>query len=136
MFERADTAVAVINDMVPGTYTFTVTVTDNAGQVASDQITVTVVEEEPLVKPHNLFSPDNQFDGTNVWVIEHADLLDGCDIVVYNRNGQKVYESKGYPVQWDGTYNNRPVPDGAYFYIITCDGQQTQTGSVTIARLK
>ena len=69
-------------------------------------------------------------------MIKNANLLDDCDIVVYNRQGQKVYASHGYPIPWDGTSNGGAVPDGAYFYVITCAGKTTQTGSVTIARLK
>jgi gliding motility-associated-like protein len=139
IIDRVDSVAAVIDNMMPGTYTFSVTVSDFGGRTASDQITVTVIEETPTVKPGSLFSPDNQGtgDGANeTWVIENADLLSECEITVYNRQGQKVFGSRGYPVQWDGTFNNNPVPDGAYFYIITCDGKKTQSGSVTIARLK
>jgi gliding motility-associated-like protein len=137
IFERADSVVAVINNMIPGTYSFSVTVTDFGGRTATDQINVTVLEETPVVRPRSLFSPDNKGDAaTESWVIENAELLSECELTVYNRQGQKVFGSKGYPIPWDGTFNNSPVPDGAYFYIITCDGKKTQSGSVTIARLK
>jgi gliding motility-associated-like protein/uncharacterized repeat protein (TIGR02543 family) len=90
-----------------------------------------------IVTPQKLFSPDNRGDATTeTWLIENAYLLDGCEIIVYNRQGQKVYSSVGYPSPWNGTLDGRPLPDGAYFYIIRYPNQKKQTGSVTIARLK
>jgi xyloglucan-specific exo-beta-1,4-glucanase len=84
-----------------------------------------------------LFSPDNRGDmSTEAWNIENAYLLDGCEIVIYNRQGQKVYSSTGYSTPWDGTSNGKPLPDGAYYYIIRHRDNSKQTGSVTIARLK
>ena len=84
-----------------------------------------------------MFSPDMKGDmSTETWVIENAFLLDGCEIVVYNREGQQVYSSIGYPVPWDGLSKGAPVPDGAYYYIIRRDGRVIKKGSVTIARLK
>ncbi|HYF66814.1 MAG TPA: PKD domain-containing protein [Ohtaekwangia sp.] len=137
IFNRTDTAVAVISNPLPGTYSFVITVTDAGGRTASDEVNIIVLEEIQRVTAHNLFSPDNKGDvATETWIIENSDMLDGCEITVYNRQGQKVYQSIGYPIPWDGTFGNKPVPDGAYFYIITCNGQKTQSGSVTIARLK
>jgi gliding motility-associated-like protein len=135
LFERADSVVAVIKNLTPGEYSFTVMVTDASGKTATDEVTLTVFEETVLVKPSELFSPDNN-DINQAWMITNANLLDDCDIIVYNRQGQKVYASHGYPIPWDGTSNGSAVPDGAYFYVITCAGKTTQTGSVTIARLK
>jgi gliding motility-associated-like protein len=133
-----DTATTLnISDLDAGAYGFRVTVTDGAGLTASDDLNVTVLEGEPFAKPQNLFSPDSKGDlNTETWTIENPSLLDGCEIVVFNRQGQKVYSSIGYPVPWDGTFNGKPLPDGAYFYVIRCDGQKSKTGSVTIARLK
>jgi len=90
-----------------------------------------------IVRPEKLFSPDNGGNvGAEKWVIENAHLLDGCEIGIYNRQGQKVYSSIGYPTPWDGTVDGKQLPDGAYFYIIRYTDNQKQTGSVTIARLK
>lgn len=131
------TAMLTLTNLLPGTYHFNITIVDSENKTASDAVTLTVLEEEPVARPQNLFSPDNKGDlSTETWNIENASLLNGCDIVVYNRQGQQVYASVGYPVPWDGTFNGKPLPDGAYFYIISCAGQKKQTGSVTIARLK
>jgi gliding motility-associated-like protein/uncharacterized repeat protein (TIGR02543 family) len=89
------------------------------------------------IKPAKLFSPDNKGDiSTETWHIENAYLLDGCEIVVYNRQGQKVYSSIGYTIPWDGTSNGKPLPNGAYFYIIHYADNTKKTGSITITRLK
>jgi gliding motility-associated-like protein/uncharacterized repeat protein (TIGR02543 family) len=89
------------------------------------------------VKPAKLFSPDNKGDiSTETWTIENAYLLNGCEIAIYNRQGQKVYTSVGYTTPWNGTSNGKPLPDGAYFYIIHFPDNSQKTGSVTIARLK
>jgi gliding motility-associated-like protein/uncharacterized repeat protein (TIGR02543 family) len=89
------------------------------------------------VKPAKLFSPDNKGDiSTETWQIENAYLLNGCEIVIYNRQGQKVYSSIGYSTPWDGTSSGKPLTDGAYFYIIHYPDNTKKTGSVTIARLK
>ena len=94
-------------------------------------------KESVTVKPRKLFSPDNRGDAsTETWEIENAYLLDGAEIVIYNRQGQKVYASIGYNTPWDGTSGGRPLPDGAYFYTIVYPDHRKQTGSVTIARLK
>lgn len=130
---------------VPG-YTFVGWNGDIAGIATSQTITMTsnvAVQanfqsvEDVVLKIPKLFSPDNRGDvSTEAWNIENAHLLDGCEIVIYNRAGQKVYSSTGYPYPWDGTSNGRPLPDGAYFYLIRYPDNTKQTGSVTIARLK
>lgn len=126
------TAAVTIENLTPGTYVFKVTVTDEADQQASDEVTVEV--SEPIVKPFNTFSPDKLGPvETETWYIANSDLLDQCQIAVYSRQGVKVYESTGYPLQWDGTYNGKLLPEGVYFYTIKCT-DQTQTGSVTIIR--
>jgi gliding motility-associated-like protein len=132
-----DSSTLVLTDLGPGVYGLVVTVTDSEGRVASDEITITVLDENQDVRPRNLFSPDQKGDiSTETWLIENADMVSGCEITVYDRQGQKVFSSIGYPVPWDGTYNGKPVPDGAYFYVIRCGGKNSKTGSVTIARLK
>lgn len=132
-----DSSTLVLDNLVAGSYAFTVTVTDNFGLTATDEVSLTVLEAEPFAKPHNVFTPDNRGDiTTETWTIDNADLLNGCEVVVYNRQGQRVYTSQGYPTPWDGTLNGKPVPDGAYFYVIKCSSQQSQTGSVTIVRAK
>ena len=129
--------ILVLGNLTPGVYVFVVTVTDIDGQSSSDEIKITVLDENPDIRPRKLFSPDTKGDmSTETWIIENAHLLDGCEIVVYNREGQQVYSSIGYPVPWDGLSKGVPVPDGAYYYIIRRDGRVIKKGSVTIARLK
>jgi xyloglucan-specific exo-beta-1,4-glucanase len=129
--------ILVVENLTPGVYVFVVTVTDIDGQSTSEEIKITVLDENPEIRPRKLFSPDAKGDLTSeTWTIENAHLLDGCEIVVYNREGQQVYSSIGYPVPWDGLSRGVPVPDGAYYYVIRRDGRVIKKGSVTIARLK
>jgi gliding motility-associated-like protein len=134
---RADTATVDLINLVPGAYGLIVTVMDSEGREASDEVNITVLEENQSVRPRNMFSPDQKGDpSTETWAIENVDMISDCEILVYDRQGQKVFSSIGYPVPWDGTFNGKPVPDGAYFYVIRCGGEISKTGSVTIARLK
>lgn len=134
---RADTATLVLENLLPGMYTLRVTVMDSEDREASDEVKVIVYDENPEVKPGKLFSPDQKGEvSTETWHIENAEMLGDCEINVFDRQGQQVFRSIGYPVPWDGTYNGKPVPDGAYFYVIRCEGKISKSGSVTIARLK
>jgi gliding motility-associated-like protein/uncharacterized repeat protein (TIGR02543 family) len=111
-----------------------VTMNSNKSVTANFQAQIVTTTE---AKPAKLFSPDNRGDmSTETWKIENAYLLNGCEIVIYNRQGQKVYTSIGYTTPWDGTSNGKPLPDGAYFYVIHFPDNTKKTGSVTIARLK
>ncbi|HNU40958.1 MAG TPA: gliding motility-associated C-terminal domain-containing protein, partial [Cyclobacteriaceae bacterium] len=113
----------VLTDLAAGTYSFVVTVTDNEGLTASSEVTLVVREEDPVAKPLNTFSPNGKGDpATETWHIANADLLADCDIVVYNRQGVKVFESRGYDTEWNGYYNGKLLPAGVYFYVISCAG--------------
>jgi gliding motility-associated-like protein len=129
--EPDTTSALTVVGLQPGIYTFRVTVIDGVGQEASDDVEVTVMG--PEAQPSNMFSPNG--DTTDpTWRIQSPLLLEGCDIIVYNRQGQKVYESIGYATEWDGVFNGKPLPEGVYFYVIRCDGAKAQTGSVTLIR--
>lgn len=129
-----DTNELALTNLQPGSYSFVITVADGDGLTASDEVQVNVREQDPVAKPFNTFSPDGKGDlKTETWHIENADLITDCDIVVYNRQGIKVFESRGYATEWNGTYNGKILPSAVYFYVISCSGQK-MNGSVTLIR--
>jgi gliding motility-associated-like protein len=125
-----DSSVLILNGLLPGDYTFNVTVKDQSNQIASDEVKIHI--NDAPYRPFNVFSPNNDNPENDVWIIENAGLLDQCQITVFNRAGQKVYESVGYPTPWDGTFNGQVLPDGVYFYVIRCTGEVSMNGTVTI----
>ena len=75
-------------------------------------------------------------DGLNdTWVIKLIEEFPGATVYIYNRWGQKVFESAGYLSEWDGTSNNRKLPIGTYYYLIDLGpNQKKHTGPITIMR--
>jgi gliding motility-associated-like protein len=102
------------------TTTYRLTVVDLSGACLPvfDDVKVTVVQS--CIKVRNAFSPNG--DGINdTWLVYDQNFClgaNGATVKVFNRYGSKVYESKGYTNNWNGTYNNKALPDGTYFAII------------------
>jgi gliding motility-associated-like protein len=117
------------------TVTYTLSVQDPLGCIATDDVTVTVLPF--CVLPMGAFSPNG--DGMNdVWRITNGSCLEKAEVSVYNRYGSLVYENKNYKNTWDGTYDGKPVPDGTYYYVINyklVNGKLAfRKGNVTILR--
>jgi gliding motility-associated-like protein len=96
----------------PGTYW--VTVTDNNGCMATD--TVTVIQKECLVGLFvpNAFTPDG---GSNArfrpLIYGQIELL---EFAVFDRFGQRVFQTKQTLQGWDGNLSGSPAPAGTYVW--------------------
>jgi gliding motility-associated-like protein len=87
------------------------------GCTLSDQMTVHVYQKNLV--PTNCFSPNG--DNINdTWEIPFLDDFPSCDIKIFTRWGQTVYETTGYNYKkaWDGTHNGSVVDEGVYFFVI------------------
>lgn len=97
------------------TTTYTLRVTTSLGCIATDDMTITVVPY--CVKPMEAFTPNG--DGINdLWLITNGNCLTNARAQVFNRYGNKIFESNDYKNTWDGTYKGKPVADGTYYYVI------------------
>jgi gliding motility-associated-like protein len=92
---------------------YTIRVTTVNGCVAMD--TVSVVVFENLHIP-TAFSPDR--NGINDTFEIFNDKEQILDVRIFNRWGNVIFQSAGYPVPWNGSYKNETVPAGVYPYII------------------
>lgn len=121
-----------------GTTIYTVRGTDDNGCKGETTIEVSVKGDRIVNKltPAKFFSPDNGDAINNFWLIGRILDFPQCMVNIYDDKGIKVYESKPYFNDWAGTYNGKPLPDGVYFYIIRCDGEESnpKSGSITILR--
>ncbi len=86
------------------------------------------------VKKPNSFTPNG--DGTNdYWKIEGLEKFPGSLVQVFNRYGQKVFESKEYINVFTGKSNGQLLPPGVYYYIINLNTPcSLLSGSLTILR--
>lgn len=121
------------------TTTFTVTGSDGGDCEGEATIIIQVIGEAVVnkLKPGNFFSPDHQGTAeSEFWQVENILDYPQCNVAIYDDKGVKVYESKPYLNDWDGTFNGKKLPDGVYFYIIRCDGEESspRSGSITILR--
>lgn len=124
---------------VQGTYWFVAV--DNNGCTFRD--TVEVVRIAPTDGVNyipNVFTPNG--DGLNDEFKVDAPGLQQFSMQVFNRWGQKMYETSSVDRGWKGGLDNGSslAPDGTYFYIITfkdvCSNEPegTRTGHVTLLR--
>ncbi len=115
---------------------YAVTATNFCGSV-TDEVKVTLRDCHCIAFVPNAFTPNS--DGNN----DEFKVAFNCNVVyyllqVYNRWGEKVFESHNYLEGWDGTYKGKQQPAGVYVYLLTYSGDEgaaTRTynlkGSVT-----
>ena len=111
--------------------TYKLTVTAIGGCSVNDTIFIKVLKSPEVP---NAFSPNG--DGINdTWRIKYLESYPGATVEVFNRYGQKVFNSAGYDVEWDGNVNGKPLPVGTYYYIINPkNNRKIISGSVTIIK--
>lgn len=118
--------------------TYVLTVTDSNGCVVERTVVIVVLTlcEEPYVFIPTGFTPNN--DGKNDTFRVIGNNLSEAYLVVYNRWGEKIFESNDPAVGWDGTYQGKLQPPDAYgFYAeVTCLGglRFVKKGNITLIR--
>lgn len=96
------------------TTTYTVLVTDNYGCTAQDDVTIFVEQEPANIFFPNAFTPNG--DGVNDFFKGFGNNIKQYYLSVYNRWGEKVFETYNLQAGWDGTYKNEQQPVGVYVY--------------------
>lgn len=99
------------------------------------KITISVTEPPVIItKIPNVFSPNG--DGINdVWNISGLIEESSARVIVFNRLGVVVFEAKsGYHTPWDGKYQQKDLPEGVYYYLITNTEGAKFSGYVNILR--
>ncbi len=94
------------------------------------------VSKETLLDLPNAFTPGN---GSNSkFKILKRGIADLKSFSIYNRWGQKVFETANIDEGWDGSFNGKPQPFGVYVYeviAVTSSGEDfVKTGNVTLIR--
>lgn len=127
--DRADVLTPIVTPTEDINYTLVVSSAD--GCTSTAMLEVKILES---LEVSNAFSPNG--DGINdVWVIKYLDSYPNATVEVFNRNGSRVFFSKGYEKPFDGTYQNSPLPVGVYYYIINPkNGRKIVTGPLTLIR--
>ncbi len=79
------------------------------------------------------FSPNG--DGVNdYFTINGLEFFNTHHLIIYNRWGNPVYESKNYQNDWNGTWRGEGLPDGTYFYLLEVDGSKSYSGYIVLQR--
>lgn len=97
----------------------------NDSTIIDTTTTIEAICESILLMP-NVFSPNS--DGVNdVFKPIKQDCIEMILFSVYNRWGQKVFESD-YSIFWDGiTFNGKFVSEGDYFWVLSYQDSKNQT---------
>lgn len=108
---------------------------------AQDSITVSIIDEENvecsnLLLP-NAFTPNgdglnDEYGISNIFIIEELKSFQ-----IFDRWGEKVFETSDKRSKWDGTFRNKKVNPNIYLYkaSYTCRDQEfVKTGSFSILR--
>jgi gliding motility-associated-like protein len=117
------------------TITYSITIVDPNGCVASDNVTVTVDYDLVIFVP-NIFSPNG--DGNNDILYVRGVGVQSLNFVVYDRWGEKVFETKNLDNGWNGSYRGKTMNNAVFVYYLKAtfiDGTETeQKGDLTLIR--
>ena len=113
------------------------TVSDAFNCVVYDSVEVNSENQLNCLEIPTLFSPNG--DGTNdKFEISRIDLFPEAKVEIFNRWGNCIFKSNNYANSanwWDGTWNGKDMPKGAYIFILTLSSDKEPIqGIVSIVR--
>ncbi|KJS04312.1 MAG: hypothetical protein VR77_12160 [Flavobacteriales bacterium BRH_c54] len=115
--------------------TFYLMVTDANGCSSTDQVTIFMDDSFVFFVP-NIFSPNG--DNENDVFYVRGQGFKSISINIFNRWGQKVFESDDVNTGWDGTFNGQEMNTGVFVYYINLElynGDKVQKqGNITLVR--
>jgi len=121
------------------TTTYTVIVSDQNGCTAEDTVTIFVNEViciEPEIFIPSAFSPNS--DQQNDILFVRGNTIEKVYMVIYDRWGEKVFETNSTSFGWDGTYKGKLLaPDVYVYYVeITCysKAEFKKKGNISLLR--
>ena len=87
----------------------------------------------------NVITPSSNNEADRKFRLFCSEDIERAEVVVFDRMGRKMAEFDGLTGEWDGTYNGKPCPQGAYAYRVRFIGGsihnwQVKSGTVTIIR--
>jgi gliding motility-associated-like protein len=121
---------------------YEVDITNNFNCVSRDQTEV-LNDCVPRITAPNAFRPTSKVADNLAFRVFSLFITDEFQILIYNRWGELVFESKDRDFRWNGTYNNTgaALPGGTYAYIVKYvsrfrpeKGIQEQRGGVVLLR--
>jgi gliding motility-associated-like protein len=121
------------------TNTYYVRVGNNYGCSLLDSVTVQILPPlcgNPVVFVPSAFSPDN--DGYNDVLMVEGNNITEMTFAIYNRWGQKIFETNDQSRGWDGTFKGALLAPDVYGYYMQCtcdDGSEAfLKGNITLLR--
>lgn len=118
------------------TTVYTVTITDANGCLVRDSLTISVTEACGTIFVAEAFSPNG--DGHNDKLYMRANCVASADFMVFDRWGNKVWETTDISIGWDGTYKGLAMNTGTYVWsakLVNTLGQTiTKKGNVALVR--
>jgi gliding motility-associated-like protein len=104
------------------------------GRCESSRIKAQISVSLSAIDIPNAFTPNG--DGKNdYWAINGAANYPQAQIQIFTRAGQQVFQSRGYSIPFDGTYNGKKLPVAVYYYIINLGKScKLLSGNLTIIR--
>ena len=129
------------NTQAKPTKTTIYTLTANDGVCVSSDTTIVLVTENwvcdfPFVFVPNAFSPNNDTENDVLYVRGHP--ITKIEFRIFNRWGEKVFESFDVANGWDGTYKGKLLEPDVYDYylLVECSGGLTNQlqGNITLLR--
>jgi len=123
---------------VDTTTTFRVVVTDENGCTNEALLTLTLLSEcvPPYIFVPNAFTPNG--DNLNDELEVKGNTIDELYFAIYDRWGEKVFETTDQTVGWDGSFRGRALSPDVYGYYLEArcfNGEfYTQKGNITLIR--
>lgn len=115
--------------------TYRLTYTNRYGCSDTDEITIYVLQQGNVYFP-NTFTPNG--DGINDTYKPYGHNIKNVSFKIFNRWGEKVFESSTENIGWDGTFKGEPLSPGIYTYSSTVtfldETQKEFKGGVTLLK--
>lgn len=120
-----------------GTFSVKLTAFKNdACSIATVKSDLVEIASDNYIFIPNTFTPNG--DGINDEFIVNITNITSYHIQIFNRYGQVLYESANILNNWNGNYNNKPVPAGVYYYLVkakSIDGSEIlRSGFIALLR--
>ncbi|MEO1437924.1 MAG: gliding motility-associated C-terminal domain-containing protein, partial [Bacteroidota bacterium] len=121
------------------TTTYLLTINDEFNCRNQAEVTVylkSFVCDDPFIFVPNAFTPNG--DGLNDLLFVRGNVITDFYFAVYNRWGERVFETENQSIGWDGQFRGQQLPPdvfGYYLRAVCLDGQEFfKKGNVSILR--